>query len=147
MTATSLASVRKSRVVSCRRFPVNRTAKDSLRHFGRTNNEFLEMRPKSNTRGMLKAPEIQITAASTTRQAAWSHQTSVALMTHSRKTYCCPAFWNGGEAAALHIGEEVLFQAHYTIISWFDSRRLDQDKGFLRRRVGRSRCDAKLRTQ
>src|SRR5260370_5756722 len=85
--ATSQASVRKLHATSCRMFPANKTAKDSPRRFDPTNNEFPEMPPKWSTQGKLKAQEIRTTVAPTTHHAAWSHQMSVVLMTHSRKTY------------------------------------------------------------
>src|ERR1700751_5070962 len=54
------------------------------------------MQPKLNKPKRWKAREIRTTAASTTHHAAWSHQTSVALMIHSRKTYLLPCALEGG---------------------------------------------------
>src|SRR5258708_5650599 len=85
--ATRRASVQKSHAASCRTAPGNKTAKDNLRHFDRASSEFPEMRPRLNTPGKLKAPEIRTTAAPTMHRAALSLQMSVVLMTRSRKTY------------------------------------------------------------
>src|SRR5271166_5495437 len=115
--ATIRVSVQKLHAASCRTVPANKTAKDSLRHFDRANSEFPEMRPKLSTQGKSKVPEIRIAAAPTTHHGAWSHQMSVVLMTHSRKTYGLACTLERGTAAALHIGEGAPFQAHNTIIS------------------------------
>src|SRR6266446_6605214 len=97
--ATTRASARKSRAASGQIVPANKTAKDNPLHFDRTNNDRPEMPPRWSTPEKWKALEIQIAAGSTRRRAAWSHRTSVVLMTHPRKTYGCPALKMGGTTA------------------------------------------------
>jgi len=80
------------------------------------------MPPRWSTPEKWKALEIQIAAGSTRHHAAWSHRTSVVLVTHPRKTYGRPALKNGG-TAVLHIDERARFQAHYTIIADRDTGR------------------------
>src|ERR1700757_354983 len=94
--ATTRASARKSRAASGQIVPANKTAKDNPRHFDRTNNDSPEMPPRWSTPEKWKALEIQIAAGSTRHHAAWSHRTSVVLMTHPRKTYGRPALKIGG---------------------------------------------------
>src|SRR5260370_3842210 len=111
--ATTRASARKSRAASGQIVRANKTAKDNPLHFDRTNNDRPEMPPRWSTPEKWKALEIQIAAGSTRRRAAWSHRTSVVLMTHPQKTYGCPRSKYGNDCS-LHIDEGARFQADYT---------------------------------
>ena len=114
--ATSSASDLKSHEESHRKSPASTMAKDNSPRFDQASSEFPGTPPTWSTQGRSKVPEIRTRADATMHRAAWSPQTTGALVSHSRKTWRLrPCIFEPGREANVNIGESSLFQAHCKI--------------------------------